>query len=168
VPVRGFEPLRPCGLRILSPNCLPVPAHRHVRPLSARAWESHYTARGRPPARTAAWPRGWSIARSTENDSCFAWRSLHNARRLPPLVLVIEPRTLSGRKAAARTQFTNAGHGPLRGGPGVGHRHLPGDDSIPAAPSERSDHFLSERSADVLSTTRQRLDLDTREAAPVP
>ena len=30
VPVRGFEPLRPCGLRILSPNCLPVPAHRHV------------------------------------------------------------------------------------------------------------------------------------------
>src|SRR3989454_5915305 len=30
VPARGVEPLRPCGHRILSPDCLPVPTRRHV------------------------------------------------------------------------------------------------------------------------------------------
>jgi len=34
-------------------------------------------------------------------------------------------------------------HGPLHRGPGVGHRHLPGDDSNSAARWERSNHVLS-------------------------
>src|SRR5258708_6491605 len=30
VPAVGFEPTHPCGLGILSPDCLPVPARRHA------------------------------------------------------------------------------------------------------------------------------------------
>ena len=37
VPRTGLEPVRPCGQRILSPSCLPIPPPRHhVRPKIAK------------------------------------------------------------------------------------------------------------------------------------
>jgi hypothetical protein len=96
VPVRGVEPLRPFGHRILSPDRLPVPTHRHAAqeyphfPLRMNG-----SALARLRARQGTSGEGY-IHLSSRTDAFFEYRRIQTGRRRPRVHLTwMPPATLS-------------------------------------------------------------------------